>query len=205
MRMGAMTRLLAGAALLAASVAGAQDQAAGQGAQPVPQVVPYELPDPSTLTMPKVDFTPTPADEADFDKYFYFHRDGTGFAEAYTDVRECDALASGSSIYLDGGPAMAGAMANYGVLAAGIGSAVGGLIADAIFGSAARRQQRRINLRNCMGFKGYQRYGLTGDLWKDFNFEEGHGRKKEGERDDALEIQALVASGPKPKTKELGL
>ena len=173
--------------------------------QTTPQVVPYELPDPATLTMPKLDFTPTPADEADFDKYFYFHRDDTGFAEAYSDIRECDALASGSSIYLDGGAAMAGAMANYGVLAAGIGSAVGGLIADAIFGSAARRQQRRINLRNCMGFKGYQRYGLTGELWKDFNFEEGHGRKKEGERDDALEIQALVASGPKPKIKELGL
>jgi hypothetical protein len=173
--------------------------------QTTPQVVPYELPDPATLAMPKLDFTPTPADEADFDKYFYFHRDDTGFAEAYTDIRECDALASGSSIYLDGSAAMAGAMANYGVLAAGIGSAVGGLIADAIFGSAARRQQRRINLRNCMGFKGYQRYGLTGELWKDFNFEEGHGRKKEGERDDALEIQALVASGPKPKIKELGL
>ena len=105
----------------------------------------------------------------------------------------------------DGSAAMAGAMANYGVLAAGIGSAVGSLIADAIFGSAARRQQRRINLRNCMHFKDYQRYGITGELWKDFNFEEGHGRKKEGERDDALELQALVASGPKPKTKELGL
>ncbi len=176
----------------------AQEQAA-------PQVVPYELPDPATLTMPKLDFTPTPADEADFDKYFYFHREGTGFAEAYADIRECDALASGSSIYLDGSAAMAGAMANYGVLAAGIGSAVGSLIADAIFGSAARRQQRRINLRNCMHFKDYQRYGITGELWKDFNFEEGHGRKKEGERDDALELQALVASGPKPKTKELGL
>jgi len=56
-----------------------------------------------------------------------------------------------------------------------------------------------------MGFKEYQRYGLTGELWKDFNFEEGHGRKKEGERDNALELQALVASGPKPTTKELGL
>ncbi len=173
--------------------------------QAAPQLVPYELPDPATLTRPKLDFTPTPQDEADFDKYFYFHREGTGFAEAYADIRECDALASGSSIYLDGSAAMAGAMANYGVLAAGIGSAVGSLIADAIFGSAARRQQRRINLRNCMGFKEYQRYGLTGELWKDFNFEEGHGRKKEGERDDALELQALVASGPKPTTKELGL
>jgi hypothetical protein len=82
---------------------------------------------------------------------------------------------------------------------------IGSAIADAIFGSAARRAQRRINLRNCMGFKGYQRYGLAEKQWKDFNFEEGHGRKKEGERDDALELQALVASGPKPTAKELGL
>ena len=96
-------------------------------------------------------------------------------------------------------------MAQYGALAGGIGGALGSAIADAIFGSAARRQQRRINLRNCMGFKGYQRYGLSEDLWKEFNFEEGLGRKKENERDDALELQALVASGPKPTTKELGL
>jgi hypothetical protein len=177
----------------------AQEQAA-------PQVVPYELPDPATLTMPKLDFTPTPADEADFDKYFYFHREGTGFAEAYTDIRECDALASGSSIYLGVDDAqMNAAMSQYGALAGGVGSVLGSLLADAIFGSAARREQRRVNLRNCMGFKGYQRYGLSGDLWKDFNFEEGHGRKKEGERDDALELQALVASGPKPTTKELEL
>lgn len=171
-----------------------------------PQLVPYELPDPATLERPKLDFAPTPQDEADFDKFFYFHREGTSFPEAYADVRECDALASGSSIYLGGNSgALAGATAQYGVLAAGIGSAVGSLLADAIFGSAARRQQRRVNLRNCMGFKGYQRYGLSGDLWKKFNFEEGLGRKKEGERDDALEIQALVASGPKPTAKELGL
>ena len=183
-------------------------EAAATAAVPAPDVAvtPYVLPDPATLTRPKLDFAPTPEAENDFDKYFYFHREDTAFAEAYADVRECDALASGASIYLGGdSAAMGAAMAQYGVLAGGIGSALGSVLADAIFGSAARRQQRRMNLRNCMGFKGYQRYGLTGDLWKEFNFEEGHGRKKEGERDDALELQALVASGPKPTTKELGL
>lgn len=165
-----------------------------------------ELPDPATLKMPALAFTATPEIEADFDKYFYFHREGTGFEEAYADIRECDALASGSSIYLRVDSAQMGAaMAQYGALAGGLGGAIGGAIADAIFGSAARRQQRRTNLRNCMGFKGYARYGLSGDLWKAFNFEEGHGRKKEGERDEALELQALVASGPKPSAKELGL
>ena len=166
----------------------------------------YDLPDPATLTRPKLDFAPTPEITADFDKYFYFHRSDTSFVDAFNDIRECDALASGSNIYMGANDAAVGAaMAQYGVLAGGVGGALGGLMADAIFGSAARRQQRRINLRNCMGFKGYQRYGLSGDLWKEFNFEEGHGRKKEGERNEALEQQALVASGPKPTTKELGL
>lgn len=166
----------------------------------------YELPNPATLQMPQLAFASTPEIEADFDKYFYFHRDETGFEEAYADIRECDALASGSNIYLGANQAaMNSAMAQYGVLPGAVGGALGSVLADAIFGSAARRQARRINLRNCMGFKGYQRYGLAGDLWKEFNFEEGHGRKKEGERDDALELQALVASGPKPEAQELGL
>jgi hypothetical protein len=166
----------------------------------------YELPDPATLPQPVLEFTPTPEIEADFDKFFYFHRDDTAFADAYGDIRECDALASGSNIYMGAdSSSMASAMSTYGPMAGAVGGVIGSAIADAIFGSAARRQQRRINLRNCMGFKGYQRFGLAEKQWKDFNFEEGHGRKKEGERDDALELQALVASGPKPAAKELGL
>jgi len=166
----------------------------------------YDLPDPASLTRPEMAFTTTLEIEDDFEKFFYFHRDETDFAEAFNDIRECDALASGSNIYLsaDAG-SIAAASAQYGALAGALGGAIGGAIADAIFGSAARRQQRRLNLRNCMGFKGYQRYGLAEDLWKKFNFEEGHGRKKEDERNEALELQALVASGPKPTAKELGL
>lgn len=197
----------AGTAALFAAPALAQEAAA-----PPPAVTgtiaprAYELPDPATLTRPVLEFTATPEIEADFDKFFYFHRDETAFPEAYADIRECDALASGSNIYMGAdSSSMASAMTTYGPMAGAVGGVIGSAIADAIFGSAARRQQRRINLRNCMGFKGYQRYGLAEKQWKDFNFEEGHGRKKEGERDDALELQALVASGPKPAARELGL
>lgn len=155
--------------------------------------------------MPKLDFTPTPVIEQDYDKYFYFHRANTTFAEAYADIHECDALASGSSIYYDSSTATAAAFANSSVLAAGVGGAIAGAMMDAIFGSSARREQRRQNLRNCMHFKEYKRYGLSRDLWTEFNFEEGMGRKKEDRRNDALALQALVASGPAPTTKELGL
>jgi hypothetical protein len=56
-----------------------------------------------------------------------------------------------------------------------------------------------------MGFKQYERYGLPRDLWTEFNFEEGLGRKREPVRLRALALQALVASGPKPQAKGLGL
>lgn len=168
-------------------------------------LAPSDAPDPASLKMPALAFQATPEIEAEFSKYFYFHRADTGYAEAYGDIRECDALASGSSIYLDGSAGAAAASAQYGALAAGIGSAIGSAIADAIFGAAARREQRRESMRNCMAFKGYARYGLSGDLWKAFNFEEGNGRKKEAVRNEALALQALVASGPAPTTKELGL
>ena len=205
-------------AALAVGPAGAQEQAAvaqpqsafaglATPAQASPAAVPAteELPDPATLTMPALAFTPTPEIEADYDKYFYFHRPNTGFLDAYADVKECDALASGISYYGGANPAMASAFSQYGVLAAGLGSAIGSAVADAIFGSAERRKMRRINLRNCMGFKGYQRYPLAHDLWSEFNFEEGMGRKREGVRQDALMLQALVAAGPKPQTQELPL
>jgi len=103
------------------------------------------------VEMPNLAYTPDPLIAADFDKYFFFHRDGTSFDQAYADITECDSLASGINFYMgaDSG-AMAGAMANYGMLAGGIGGALGGLMADAIFGSAERRRIKRINLRNCM-------------------------------------------------------
>lgn len=154
------------------------------------------------VEMPNLAYKPDPLIAADFDKYFYFHRDGTDFSQAYADITECDSLASGIDFYMDSS-AMAGAMANYGVLAGGIGGAIGGLMADAIFGSAERRRIKRVNLRNCMYFKGYDRYGLEKDLWQAFHFEEGLSRENAKDREAALLKQARVASGPKPQTEVL--
>ncbi|WP_205214993.1 MULTISPECIES: hypothetical protein [Sphingomonas] len=205
--------------MLCLLAAGSVAAPAAAWAQPAPAATPtaaapapdddsddFTIPSRDGLVAPSLTFAASPEAEANFDKYFYFHRANTSFEEAYADIRECDALASGSSIYLGGNSgAMAGAIAQYGVLPGAIGGAIGGAIADAIFGSAARREQRRTNLRNCMSFKGYGRYGLTRDLWTAFNFEEGNGRKREPVRLHALALQALIASGPQPTTKELGL
>jgi hypothetical protein len=158
----------------------------------------------AAVEMPALAFSETPEIAANYEKYFYFHRLDASFDVAYADVTECDALTSGLAYYGGGNDAaVAGAMAQYGLLAGAVGGAIGGLMADAIFGSAERRKQRRMNLRNCMYYKGYDRYGLEKDLWQEFNFEEGLSRENAADRAAALLKQARVASGPAPQQKAL--
>lgn len=62
-----------------------------------------------------------------------------------------------------------------------------------------------MNMRRCMGYKGYARFGLQKDLWQKFNFEEGLSKKSGETRQIMLAQQAKVASGERPTAKELGL
>lgn len=155
------------------------------------------------VEMPNLSFAPDPLIAADFDKYFFFHRDSTEFSQAYADVTECDSLASGINFYLGANDALIGnSIAQYGAAGA-VGGVIGGLVADAIFGSAERRRIKRVNVRNCMFYKGYDRYGLEKELWQGFHFEEGLSRENAKDREAALLKQARVASGPKPALEVL--
>lgn len=158
----------------------------------------------AAIPVPVTDFAETEVIAADYDKYFYFQRDDTSFDEAYADLIECDALTSGISYY-GGSSINPGAFAQYGVMPSAIGSAIGSAIADAVFGSAERRRIRRVNMRNCMGFKGYNRFGLEKNLWQQFNFEEGFSREEADSRELALKKQARRASAARPQTKVLDL
>ena len=154
------------------------------------------------LEMPKLAFTATPEDQASFDKYYYFRRAGVSYGDAYRDIVECDGYARGlaSGIgYVQTPYPYAGTMAG------AIGGAIGNAMAMAIFGSAEKRRLRRINMRQCMNFKGYARYGLKKDLWEEFNFEEGLSDMPESRRFEYLKRQALVASTATPQGEELGL
>lgn len=175
--------------------------ALGQDAAPLidPMTV---VPDPASVTMPNLAFASTPQDEADFDKYFIFHRADTSFEAALGDLRDCDGFARG----LSSGYQYQAAPYPYTYSMAGV---AGGVIANAmvaaIFGSAEKRRLRRVNMRRCMGYKGYARFGLSKDLWQEFNFEEGFSGEEEGKRQAMLAQQAKVASGPQPSGKEQGL
>ncbi len=188
-----MRTLFVCAALLSASAAHAQ------AIKPEPPMKRFTAEEVAKVQTPDTKFVETPADAQDFEKYFYFHRENTSFDEAYADIKECDALASGISYY---GGQRNGYYGQYGIGGA-IGGAIGNALADAIFGSAQRRKIRRTNLRNCMSYKEYQRFGLEKQRWQGFNFEEGNGREKEATREADLLMQAKVASGPKPEYKVL--
>ncbi len=145
----------------------------------------------ATLEMPKLEFAETPEDAKNFDKYYFFRRDETDFATAYADINECDGYARGlvsSYKYQDAPYPYAGTLAG----------AAGGMIANAmmaaIFVPGEKRRMRRVNMRQCMGFKGYDRIGLSKENWEAFNFEEGTGAEEEQSRLKALKLQALVAS-----------
>jgi hypothetical protein len=160
------------------------------------------IPDPATVVMPKLDFAETEADRADYDKYFYFHRTDTGFEEALADLRECDGMSQG----LQSGLQYQQAPYPYaGTMAGAAGGILGNLLAEAIVGSAEKRKLRRVNMRRCMGYKGYARYGLQKDLWQEFHFEEGFSGEEESKRQTMLAQQAKVASGSKPVAGELGI
>ncbi len=153
--------------------------------------------------MPNIKFTPTAADESDYVKYFFFNRADTDFATAYADIAECDNYARGRPAGRAGSNAVASAVASQFGLAGGI---IGGMIAGAIVEAqmaSDRRKLRRGIMRTCMGFKGYSAFGLPKTLWSAFNFEEGSKQTEEDHRMGFLQMQAKIASGPRPTLGEI--
>jgi hypothetical protein len=149
------------------------------------------------LEMPRLEGPVTPEDEANFDKYYYFHRNGTDVSTAYNDICECDGYARGLAVsyrYVN---------SYYNTTAGAVGNVVGNVLVAAIFGSAEKRRARRINMRACMSFKGYQRFGLPKERWEKFNFEEGLDGVSEDMRETLLGQQALVAARATPAGKVL--
>ncbi|MEG3180008.1 hypothetical protein [Sphingomonas sp. LT1P40] len=195
------------ASLTLPAIASAQDQAVAAAPVYLEDGSPFgkvevSNEDAAKLEMPKLAFAVTAVEEKDFDKYYYFHRTGVDYASAYLDIVECDGYARG----LSSGVAYTQTPYPYaGTLAGAAGGVIANVMIAAIFGSAEKRRLRRVNMRQCMNFKGYQRYGLKKDLWEDFHFEEGLSGMEEKRRFDYLKRQALVASSAKPEGKELGL
>lgn len=165
-----------------------------------------EIPDGVSVEMPVTTFAANPQDALDFDKYFYFYRPETSYAEAYSDLLQCDDLSRGINPVVGYDPSTNYATNSmlYSPAAAAVGGLIGGMISGAM-AAAETKNIRRHNMRLCMFYKGYARYGLPKDLWQTFNTEDLVLSMSKEERTGMLAKQAAVASGPAPETKELGL
>jgi hypothetical protein len=169
--------------------------------------------DPATVTTPSLDFTEDAAAAKEYDKYFYFWRAETDFAHAYADVTECDAFARGMAFNLGNGSDsnvyyIPTNLAE--AVGAPLGAALGAALAkpmnrlmDRAMAAPKRRTAHRANLRVCMGYKGYHRYGLPKALWAQFNFDEAINPVDDATRQTMLLQQARIASGPQPTKSEL--
>ncbi|MFB0613491.1 hypothetical protein [Aurantiacibacter poecillastricola] len=162
------------------------------------------MPDEAEIAMPALAFEETGGDRSNYDKYYIFHRPDTDFQTALGDLRTCDESARGlrRGNYFPDSSQTATNMMQYGPIGGAVGGLIAGAMMDAIFGSGEMRAKRRVNMRRCMFYLGYSRFGLQKDLWTAFNFEGGI---EEPERQRLLAQQARVASGPRPQGEELGL
>lgn len=171
-----MTLVVAASALLSAP-----SGAAAQTSAP---------PDPATITLP--DLTPSrdPKVIANGGKYYYFHKAGVTYAEAYEDFGECYRYLPVA--YVDPNLPMFAPWSekpgvetfqpsnNYGLVGMGIAALVLGPI---------ERRARQAPVRRCLETRGYVRYPLAEDIWRQLI---------DGYSERSIAMQAKAASLPAP-------
>jgi len=181
--------MLAPAAIVAV-LALAPAAAAQSGAAAVATV------DVAKIKLPNLSFTANARIAAGYDRFFYFHREGVDFATAYADLAECDALASAPIRRSnDAGRYSAGDF--WGM------STLGGPLWHSLQVTSRTRAERvrlhSVNMRNCMRFKGYRRYGLPEAIWKQFNLDANDIRSSTPAKlVEYRQKRAKLASGPLP-------
>lgn len=130
----------------------------------------------------------------DVRKYFIFHQQGTSLDQARTDFEYCSrftVLGAGlvfpDFIPLDSRPVPANPV-NY-----DFGGQYGltGVIIGAMIAGPLERGKKQMAMMRCMLPRGYARYRISEELWKEIN---GKDRLAE------IEVQARLATGPVPTT-----
>lgn len=148
-------------------------------------------PDPATVQMP--DMTPTRDARviANGWVHFYFHKDGVTYEQAYADFADCYRFISPSQLIVElpvfvpwgNGPG------NEPATSAARNSGMAGGLIGALFSGSIERRAWQSRMRRCMEPRGYVRYPLAPDSWRQLI--DGHSAR-------AVAMQALAASGPNP-------
>ena len=153
-------------------------------------------PDPSTVTLP--DMTPT-TDRRDIDigwAYFYFHKAGVSYADAYADFAECYRFLPvlGTRAEL---PAFAPWNEPIIPRSLQLGPSHMGLGGDIILAIVSGPLERRAfqgRMRRCMEPRGYVRYPLRREVWEQLIDDYSPA---------SIAMQALAATGPTPNLPQV--
>ena len=145
-------------------------------------------PDPSTLALP--DLTPSGDPDAieNGRKYFYFHKAGVTYEEAYADFLDCYRFLPAAGISIENA-----ALPLFTSWGEPVGALTGEEVKNAsdagLFARSRERRTTQSRMRRCMEPRGYVRYGIPEISWEHLidNYSE-----------QSIAFQAKAASGPKP-------
>jgi hypothetical protein len=153
---------------------------------------------PATVAIPDLSFEPTERDISGYSDYFYFHKDGVTYAKASADMKECSSYSQALTpmgITPDfvpiGGAPDPDAQSKYKEQVAMHSGLVGSIFVSIILSGS---QAERANTRRCMGYLGYQRYGVSRSIWS---------KLTKGSDEENAKVFALIASGPHPQAEAL--
>ncbi len=151
--------------------------------------------DPTTISLPDLGSAP-PSHSETYEDDFYFYKPGVPYQTALSDIKECDFYSRvlnptsrvlpfvpvGKSI--DPESTQAKVLTNAWFMYGPVGMAIAAIAIDSV-----RSDMQHSNMRRCMQFHGYQRYGTSGSISSELS---GDGPQK-------LEAKlALIASGRHP-------
>jgi hypothetical protein len=150
------------------------------------------VPDPATIVAPDVAPTGVKQDWEDGNEYFYFHKVGVSFAQAYDDLAECFGyLPSGEVLpvpgfapwYEKGERKKIERVPAYGLIGLGIAALIAGPL---------KRSVQNAKLRRCLEPRGYIRYAIPVETWKGIY---------RAEPQQAVAVLAKLASSPQPNDR----
>jgi hypothetical protein len=164
-------------------------------------VAAIEPPSPSsgnTVVLPDLTFQATPSDVDHYWRYYYIHKPGISFATARSDFLECNAYSASIQMQRDPDFVPYGGDAPPNTFDIGDAAfAQWGLVGVLIVGIAnddVNLETERENMRVCVTYKGYTRYGTTKAIWNSLY---------KGTNDEIATRLATIASGPTPPGERL--
>jgi hypothetical protein len=160
---------------------------------------PLDRPDPATVAVPDLAFTPKPGDVRNYDDYFYFYKPGVTYETAFADIDTCRMYGESarlSTLPPKFVPLGADAVRRPNAFANGAGFQYGlvGVLIVGLIVEAAEEDATSSTSRRCLHYKGYVRYGTRWDIAKKISA---------GSDVERVARMARIASGSVPQTEAL--